>query len=151
MDTPALAPHHASPGSAAALTTLMALYESNYRRLQRLLPERDFPLDAAVSCPLGPHASLHLSIDERCRYTQTLRLCHHIAAGGCAVQVPEQRLRVYHDAGLVEALPIGTQPEAPLAALGQRQLRNRQLNQWLRLWLEQGHGFLHQGRPRLPG
>lgn len=133
--------------SAQGLASLMALYESNFRRLQRLLPERDFPLDRAVSTSVLDEA-LHLTVQTRERFTQTLHLTYRLRAGDQSIAVPDQRVRVYHDAALAEALlPLGV-VEPPVEALQPRLLRNQVLNRWLEQLLNRGHGFALAGRPR---
>lgn len=130
------------------LSQLMALYESNFRRLMRLLPERHFPLDRAVS--LSPISdALHLTVVSRDRFTVTLHLTHRYHTAEFDLCVPDQWLRVYYDAAQAEALPEPGVLDIPTAALQPRMERNRRLNQWLGALLAAGHGFAGAGRPRL--
>lgn len=129
------------------LSQLMALYESNYRRLVRLLPERYFPLDRAVSLSQISDA-LHLTVVSRDRYTVTVHLTHRYQTGGLALCVPDQWVRIYYDAAQAEALPAPGTLEDPLNALYPRLERNRIFNQWLGQLLAAGHGFAGSGRPR---
>src|SRR5699024_1506902 len=83
--------------------SLMALYESNYRRFLRLAPEPDLPFDYAVSH--GQDRPLYLQVLERCRYTVTVHLTYWFTDGqGGSRADPDLRLRLSRDAGLVEAV-----------------------------------------------
>lgn len=140
------------------LAYLVELYERNFRLLQRLLPELDAPFDRAVShsnsdCPL------HLQITTRDRYTMTLRLSYEFIDDQGVRRQPDLWLRVYRDAGVVEALECEERPpwlaadEADPAAeafLTAQWRRNLMLNKWLDYLLEHGHGFGMSERPRLP-
>ena len=137
---------------------LMALYESNYRRLQRLLPELDLPFEQAVS-----HApddrDLHLRVLERCPYTLTLHLTYWFEDGEGPRADPDLAVRVYRDAGLAEAIRCDAHSRyAALAGIdleegrvvSEQWQRNLLLNKWLAFCLQQGHGFGMAHRPRLP-
>lgn len=127
---------------------LMALYESNYRRLQRLLPELDVPFETAVSRAAGDR-DLHLRVLERCPYTLTLHLTYWFDGdGGERHADPDLAVRVYRDAQLAEA----TRRDAHSchAALAEQWQRNLLLNKWLAFCLQQGHGFGMAHRPRRP-
>ncbi len=54
----------------------MALYESNYLRLLRLIPEID-RLDGCFRSRVAGDCDLHIEILERNRYTVTLSLTYH--------------------------------------------------------------------------
>lgn len=135
---------------------LMALYESNYRRLQRLLPELEVPFEQAVS-----HASsdrdLHLRVLERCPYTLTLHLTYRFDDGGDERADPDLTVRVYRDAQLAEAIRCDAHSRyAALAGIDLEEgrvvtaqwERNLVLNKWLAFCLQQGHGFGMAHRPR---
>lgn len=135
---------------------LMALYESNYRRLQRLLPELDVPFEQAVS-----HApedrDLHLRVLERCPYTLTLHLTYWFEGGGERHADPDLVVRVYQDAQLAEATRCDASSRyAALAGIDlekgrvitEQWERNLLLNKWLAFCLKQGHGFGMAHRPR---
>lgn len=136
---------------------LMALYESNYQRFLRLVPETDIPFDQAISH--GVDHDLHLRVLERCRYTLTVHLTHWFGEGDQARPDPDLKLRVYRDAGLAEAIYCDTSSRyAALAGvpyiddqvLAAQWPRNRLLNKWLAYCLQQGHGFSVAHRPRRP-
>lgn len=140
---------------------LMSLYESNYLRLARLVPDLDFPFDSAVSRS-ELDLDLHLSVLERNRYTTDIRLTYWFREkDGEAIAEPDVHMRVYRDAGLVEAFRLGPAPHVPVlnglidfdfetgSHLQHRWTRNLVLNKWLVFCLERGHGFTTAGRPRL--
>jgi uncharacterized protein YqiB (DUF1249 family) len=143
-------------GRPTSLSRLMALYESSHARLLQLVPEPDFPFDAAVSRNSMDRA-LHLQVLERSRYTVTLNLSYRFEEAGAVLVEPDVDIRVYRDVALAEALRVG--PHAHCAVLRDldRELgpmlqgrwgRNLLLNKWLAYLLAQGHGFSLAGRPR---
>ena len=114
---------------------LMQLWESNFRRLQRLLPQLDLPTDSARSLSQSD-APLYLEILERNPYTLTLLLTYRLSDQG---ETPRLRVRIYRDAGVAQAM------DAEPARFGEnldRQFeRNLLLNKWLDYCLGHGHGF----------
>lgn len=139
----------------------MSLYENNHLRLERLVPDLDFPFEAAVSRS-ELDLDLHLSVLERNRYTTDIRLTYWFHDDPARpVAEPDLHMRVYSDAGLVEVFRIGPAPH--VAALNglldydcetgswleRRWARNVILNKWLSFCLNRGHGFATAGRPRL--
>jgi uncharacterized protein YqiB (DUF1249 family) len=133
---------------------LMALYESNYLRLNWLA--------GTLASLTGHHRSvarddcdLLLSVTERTPYTTTLNLTYRLEEAGAAgdapvLQYPDMGIRIYHDARLVEAQEwAGAHPHGMLQALrrhaerelDQRWGRNVMLNKWLEYCLERGHRF----------
>ena len=144
-------------GQPRSFSGLMSLYESNYQRLARLVPEIDFPFDEAVS-RTQLDADLHLRVLERCKYTTDIHLTYWFHDGRCSAAEPDVLVRVYQDAGLAEALRCG--PDLPGidpkgldlesgSHLQRRWARNLLLNKWLAFCLTHGHGFATADRPRL--
>jgi uncharacterized protein len=145
-DTQTLVSWRARPRSFVAL---MGLYESNFIRLGWLAGNL-----RALS---GRHASsvpgdcdLVLTVIGRSPYTSTLTLTYLLPEERGVLTCPDLRVRVYHDAHLVEAQPwAGTPPPAllrrlggcPERELGQRWARNMMLNKWLEYCVERGHRF----------
>lgn len=137
------------PGSFQGL---MAVYESNWRRLKQLLGPRslrELP-DEIVSAVPGD-LDLHLLMEERSPYTTTFRLTYFFDSAGENDAEPDLRVRLYHDAQLAEALSCRRihhrhrllehfQGEAR-NELARRWHRNILLNKWLEYCLEQGHSF----------
>lgn len=145
-------------GRPRSFTGLMALYESNYQRLARLVPEIDFPFDQAVS-RTRRDTDLHLRVLERCKYTTDVHLTYWFEDAQGSAADPDVLVRVYHDAGLAEALRCG--PHLPGvdprgldlesgSHMERRWARNLLLNKWLAFCLIHGHGFATAERPRLP-
>jgi uncharacterized protein len=142
-DSLALVSWRARPRSFVAL---MGLYESNYVRLNWLT--------TSVAGLQGAHRSvvtgdcdLLLTVIERTPYTSTVNLSYSIAED---LQIPDLRVRVYHDAHLAEAQEwAGTHSQPVLKALrtqaerelDQRWARNVMLNKWLEYCVERGHRF----------
>lgn len=130
----------------------MALYESNYLRLLRLIPEID-RLDGCFRCRVAGDCDLHVEILERRRYTVTLSLTYHLETDDGLLLDPDMLVRVYLDGQLAEAMAIGKQQRHAAmrrlmcvhrAELGQRWRRNVVLNKWLDYLSEQGHLILER-------
>jgi hypothetical protein len=126
---------------------LMALYESNYLRLLRLIPELD-RLDGCFRCRVAGDCDLYVEIIERSRYTVTLSLTYHLETDEGLLVDPDMLVRAYLDGRLAEAMAIGKQQRhnalrrlvrAHQAELGRRWRRNIVLNKWLDYLYEQGH------------
>ena len=129
---------------------LMALYESNYLRLLRLLPELE-RLDGCFRSRVAGECDLHLEILERSRYTVTLSMTYHLETDEGLLVDPDITIRAYLDGGLAEAMAIGDrQRNAALRQLvreHRRELdlrwqRNMVLNKWLEYLSDQGHLIL---------
>lgn len=131
-----------------SFVALMSLYESNYIRLGWLTGDLRRLTGASRSCIEGD-CDLLLAVIEQCAYTSILDLTYELAAAEGTVRCPDLRLRVYHDARLVEAeLPPARTAEAAVKAGGcterelrQRWARNMMLNKWLEYCVERGHRF----------
>jgi uncharacterized protein YqiB (DUF1249 family) len=146
-----------------SFVALMGLYESNFIRLNWLA--------GALTCLEGRHRStaagdcdLLLNVTERSPYTSTLNLTYLLSgdlpeatysaqdrgASSPALQYPDMRVRVYHDAHVVEALDWAASHGQPVLKalrnhaereLDQRWGRNVMLNKWLEYCVERGHRF----------
>jgi len=139
----------AKPGSFVGL---MALYESNYLRLLRLIPDID-RLDGCFRSRVAGDCDLHVEILERCRYTVTLSLTYHFETDDGLLVDPDMTVRVYLDGQLAEVMAVGnTQRHATLRKLVREHLkeldrrwrRNIVLNKWLDYLSEQGHLILER-------
>lgn len=126
---------------------LMALYESNYLRLLRVIPEID-RLDGCFRSRVAGDCDLYIEILERCRYTVTLSLTYHLETDDGLLIDPDMTIRVYLDGQLTEAMAVGErQRHVALRRLvreHQRELDNRWqrniiLNKWLEYLSDQGH------------
>ena len=93
---------------------------------------------------------LRLSVSERSPYTTSFDLTYLFEAPEGVTTYPDMRVRIYHDARLVEAQEWATQHEhdalrrlrgAAERELDQRWARNTMLNKWLEYCIDRGHGF----------
>jgi len=132
-----------------SFVALMGLYESNFIRLSWLA--------GALTKLEGQHHSvvpgdcdLLLTVTDRSPYTSTVNLTYLLPDADGTVQYPDMRVRIYHDAHLVEAYDwAGVHGQAVLKALrshaerelDQRWARNVMLNKWLEYCVERGHRF----------
>jgi uncharacterized protein len=138
-DTTTIVSWRARPRSFAAL---MGLYESNYIRLAWLAGDVTALEGRHCSRVLGD-CDLLLTVTERGPYTTMLRLTYLIEERGPPLARPDMRLRVYHDARLVEAQSWEGQGERARTEreLHQCWARNIMLNKWLEYCVERGHRF----------
>jgi uncharacterized protein YqiB (DUF1249 family) len=129
---------------------LMALYESNYLRLLRLLPELE-RLDGCFRSRVAGECDLHLEVLERCRYTVTLSLTYHLETDDGLMLDPDITVRAYLDGRLAEAMKVGDRQrhralrkfvEEHRRELDLRWRRNIVLNKWLEYLSDQGHLIL---------
>jgi uncharacterized protein YqiB (DUF1249 family) len=103
-----------------SFTGLMSLYESNYLRLLRLIPELE-RLDGCFRSSVAGDCDLHVEILERCRYTVTLSLTYYFDDEGRRVADPDMLVRAYLDGRLAEAMRLtGTHQHAELRRIGTR-------------------------------
>jgi len=137
------------------LTSLMELYDSNYRRLMRLAPELHRMEDTAVSRLAGA-LDLHLTVIERCKYTTTIAMTYCFAGDAGTVLEPNMRVRIYHDARLAEAVSDARRHRGHISRCRHRRLptelerkwdQNRFLQRWLGYCQRQGHLFLSYRQP----
>jgi uncharacterized protein YqiB (DUF1249 family) len=119
-----------------SFVALMSLYESNYLRLASLAGDLR-------------------QLAERSPYTTSLDLTYLFrdengGEAGRLTTYPDMRVRVYHDARLVEAQEWATQHVhetlrrlrgAAERELDQRWARNTMLNKWLEYCIDRGHGL----------
>ena len=126
--------------------SLMDLYENNYLRIRRLIPDLSKLPDRSVS-RLPGCLSLHISILERTKFTTTLCLTYCFEEGGRGMEEPALTIRVYHDASQVEVLTghlrHGQQrfDHIPEKAIKIKWKLNRFLYKWLGYCLYLGHAF----------
>jgi uncharacterized protein YqiB (DUF1249 family) len=129
---------------------LMSLYESNYLRLQQLIPELERLDGYYRSCVAGA-CDLHIEIIERSRYTVTLSLSYFFYESEQRIADPDMRVRAYFDGQLAEALTFyGNHRYAKFRCLSredskkldQRWHRNIVLNKWLEYLMDQGYLIL---------
>lgn len=131
---------------------LMALYESNYLRLLRLIPELD-RIDGCFRSRVAGDCDLHVEILERSRYTITLSLTYHFETDEGLLTDPDMMVRAYLDGQQAEAMRVGPRQRHPSLRrlvrehrreLDRRWHRNVVLNKWLDYLTEQGHLLLER-------
>jgi uncharacterized protein len=155
-DTTTVVSWRARPRSFVAL---MGLYESNFIRLGWLAGNLRELSGRYLSSVRGD-CDLVLIVTERSPYTSTVNLTYLLPERSGPRPYPDMRVRIYHDAHLVEAqqwnsvhslraAPCGAHVRPPARAqrgspereLDQRWARNMMLNKWLEYCVERGHRF----------
>jgi len=158
-DTTTVVSWRARPRSFVAL---MGLYESNFIRLGWLAGNL-LGLNGRYLSSVRGDCDLVLTVIERSPYTSTVNLTYLLPEADGPGRYPDMRVRIYHDAHLVEAQqwngvhsraaapvpPSGAhrQPPgsfrrgSPERELDQRWARNMMLNKWLEYCVERGHRF----------
>lgn len=133
---------------------LMDIYEQNYIRLRRLIPDLAAvgPTDVSrVTAALD----LHLQIVERCKYTTTLVLTYRFEDDLGWFPAPDLEARIYHDAQAAEVVACGRLKGVRSAeydrlrnrySLDQKWQINRFFQKWLGYCLRQGHRFPAEDR-----
>jgi uncharacterized protein YqiB (DUF1249 family) len=131
---------------------LMALYESNYLRLLRVVPELE-RLDGCFRSRVAGECELFVEILERSRYTITLSLTYRFESEAGRVADPDIRVRAYLDGRLAEAMTLGSDHKhrelrrlicKNSGELDARWRRNIILNKWLEYLSDQGHLVLER-------
>jgi uncharacterized protein YqiB (DUF1249 family) len=129
---------------------LMSLYESNYLRLLRLMPELG-RLDGCFRSRVAGDCDLFVEIIETSRYTVTMSLTYRLAIDDGISVDPDMTVRAYLDGQQAEVLAIGeTQRHVALLRLvkehreelDRRWRFNTVLNKWLEYLSDQGHLIL---------
>ena len=131
---------------------LMGLYEDNFNRLQRLIPELQ-RLDGCYRSRVPGDCDLYLEIIERSRYTITFSLTYFFVGEQLRVADPDLKVRAYLDGRLAEAMSLcGVHRHEELRRLAKmhrseinlRWHRNIILNKWLEYLLDKGHLLLEK-------
>jgi hypothetical protein len=131
---------------------LMSLYESNFLRLQQVIPNIE-RIDGCFRSRVAGDCDLHVEILERSRYTVTLSLSYEFDEQGETVADPDMRVRAYLDGRLAEAMAFaGEHRHAEIrrltrlhrAELDARWRRNLILNKWFEYLMDQGHLILER-------
>jgi uncharacterized protein YqiB (DUF1249 family) len=135
------------PGSFSGL---MLLYESNYVKLKRLIGELNGPECHWIS-RARRDSDLFLERTDVERYTTTLCMTYWLRDGqGVEIKDPDMTIRIYHDAGLVEAVScraghrhrqLCAIRRSHAGELDRRWRINMMLNKWLDYVVDSGHGF----------
>ena len=144
------------PPRGQTLSSLIDLYESNYYRLLRLVPELRCIEGTVVSRVAGA-LDLYLTVHEQQRYTTALSLTYRF---NDEVQ-PNAGIVVYHDVHAAELVSFSRRRRRrrdPARAWRRRRMpdldrkwhTNRFLQKWLGFCHRQGHLFLLVTCHRVP-
>lgn len=126
--------------------SLMDLYENNFLRLRRLIPDLSKMPTSTVSALPGC-LPLHMRILEQTKFTTTLLLTYYFEEGETLLAEPALTIRVYHDAHQVEVLTGHLRhgreryDHIPEMAKAVKWKLNRFLYKWLGYCLYLGHQF----------
>ena len=126
--------------------SLMDMYEINFIRFKKLTGDiellESYSISRVFAC-----LDLHLTVNERSKYTTTVTLSYAFEEDSEVVFEPDLKLRIYHDAELIEVLAghlkHGKQrlDHVPADALKAKWKLNRFLYKWLGYCLYLGHHF----------
>lgn len=129
----------------------MLLYESNYLKLMGLAGELDGETSHWISRVRGDN-DLFLERTSSEPYTTTLHMTYWLSNGeGLRIKDPDMTIRIYHDAGQVEAVScrqghrhrrLRAIKRSHASELDRRWRINMMLNKWLDYLLDRGHGFV---------
>lgn len=131
--------HTITPSSFSGL---MDLYEHNYMRLRKIVPDLSIA-DQMISSVPG-HTDLYLSVKQRCKYTTMLSMTYRFEKSGHYLFEPDLHLKIYHDARLVEVQHLLKRHHGLIQndrLLPHKWVMNRFLFKWLGFCLFQGHYF----------
>ena len=133
------------------LPALIELYEGNYLRVMRLLPDLD-NLEGTLVSRVAGALDLYATIEERFKYTTTLLLTYRFVDESEVMPEPNARVCVYHDVRAAELVSHGRRKRSRkvhpwlrgrMPELDHRWEMNRFLYKWLRFCSNQGHLFLN--------
>lgn len=148
-DSAMVLPRPARPGSFGGL---MALYESNYVRFRWLFPDLQTIRHAGTRMVSASPTDfpLYLEVLDVARYTTTLRLTYFLDGDLGVVADPDLKLRIYHDAGQLEAMACASTHQHHVLKkfarhageeLERRWRQNMMLNKWLEYCADHSHDF----------
>ena len=126
--------------------SLMDLYENNFIRLRKLVPDLSNLPDDCIS-QLPGCLSLYLHIVERTKFTTTLSLTYYFDDKTQPVAEQALTIRVYHDANQAEVLTGHLKhgrlryDHTPVKTRKIKWKLNRFLYKWLGYCLYLGHSF----------
>ena len=131
--------HTITPSSFSGL---MDLYEQNYLRFRKLVPDLSIA-DQMISSVPG-HSDLYLSVKLRCKYTTMLSMTYRFEKSGHYLFEPDLHFKVYHDARVVEVQHLLKRHHGLVEndrLMQHKWEMNRFLFKWLGFCLFQGHYF----------
>ena len=144
---------------ARDISGLIRIYEANYVRLARLVPD-PAACDRVMVSRVAGALDLYLERIEHRRYTTSLVLTYRFPDGDGYVFEPNARINVYHDVRAAELVSHcrrrksrGVHPwiRGRMPELDRKWRMNRFLLKWLRFCAFQGHLFIPGITPVLWG
>ena len=145
---------------ARDISGLIRIYEANYVRLARLVPD-PAACDRVMVSRVAGALDLYLERIEHQRYTTSLVLTYRFPDGDGYVFEPNARINVYHDVRAAEVVSHcrrrkrrgAARPWTPgrMPELDRKWRMNRFLLKWLRFCTFQGHLFIPGVTPTLEG
>jgi len=132
------------------LAGLIDIYESNYFRLMRLVPELD-QLEGTVVSRVAGALPLYLTVQDRQRYTTTILLTYRFLEEDEFFLEPDAKISICHDVRTAEVVSHCRRRRQRTARKWRRRMmpevnRKWELNRFLQKWLgfchRQGHLFL---------
>ncbi|MEM7251819.1 MAG: DUF1249 domain-containing protein [Pseudomonadota bacterium] len=130
--------------------SLIDIYESNYFRLMRLVPELD-EFEGTVVSRVADALDLYLTVIERQKYTTTITLTYQFPEDELIHLEPNAKISVCHDVRTAEVVSHCRRKRQryarqwrrrPMPELDQKWELNRFLQKWLGFCHRQGHLFL---------
>jgi len=101
--------HEIVPQSIAepnSFVGLMTLYESNYIKLNHLLPKiRQYDADRLIKSPLGN--DIHLGINKKTKYTMIISMTYSFEESEIIEYEPNLTIKIYFDSRSAEVIGIG--------------------------------------------
>lgn len=129
-----------------SFAALMDLYENNYIRLKKLIPDILQAEGSYVSSVAGC-MDLYMTINQQSKFTSVLSLSYSFRRDLGEVREPDLLIRVYHDVAMAEVLSGQLHhgqlilKNLPETAIQERWHLNRFLYKWLGFCLHIGHHF----------
>ena len=126
--------------------SLMDMYEINFMRFKKLINNIDIVDNHAIA-QVSHCLDLHLTINERCKYTTSVTLSYAFEDEEGTAFEPDLKLRIYHDAQLIEVIAGHLRhgrlhlDHVPADALKLKWKLNRFLYKWLGFCLYLGYQF----------
>ena len=134
---------------------LMALYESNYIQLERLIGDIHLPEPHYASSPQDDRA-LYLSVEGSTRYTRVLRMTYYFDEPEGLIADPDMSVRVYLDARMVEVIGwsqlhrhnvLRNLHSQVARDMNRCWTRNTVLSKWLTFLIDKNHQFAPAALP----
>ncbi len=132
------------------LAALIDMYEGNYVRLRRLVPDLE-ELEGTVVSRVAGALDLYLTVVERFKYTTSLQLTYRFLDSDRVSLEPNARICVYHDVRCADLVShcrrrrsqaIHPWRRGHMPELERKWEMNRFLLKWLKFCTHQGHLFL---------